>query len=74
MRSAICPRQQAKLLRVLQNQEVQRVDSPRRARWTRVVAATNDELRADIAGKRFQEDLYYRLSMQNCRRRGLRRA
>lgn len=55
---------QAKLLRVLQNQEVQRVGSltPQKAD-VRIVAATNKDLRSAITEKEFREDLYFRLSM-----------
>jgi DNA-binding NtrC family response regulator len=58
------PATQAKLLRVLQNQEIQRVGSPVvRKVNVRVVAATHRDLRAMTVGKAFREDLYYRLSM-----------
>jgi DNA-binding NtrC family response regulator len=55
---------QAKLLRVLQNQEVQRVGSltPQKAD-VRIVAATNKDLRSAILDRQFREDLYFRLSM-----------
>src|SRR5436190_22911923 len=55
---------QAKLLRVLQNQEVLSVGSvtPRKVDG-HVVAATNRDLEEMIAQQRFREDLYYRLAM-----------
>jgi len=59
---------QAKLLRVLQNQEVLRVGSltPRKIE-VRVIAATHRDLKTAIAEKHFREDLFYRLSMVEIR-------
>src|SRR6202521_1328300 len=55
---------QAKLLRVLQQREGQRVGSPTAPGVdVRVIGATNRQLRAMVADGQFRDDLYYRLAM-----------
>ncbi|MDY0351215.1 MAG: sigma-54 dependent transcriptional regulator [Desulfobulbaceae bacterium] len=64
---------QAKLLRAIQEREIQRVgsDAPIKVD-VRIIAATNRELLEDVRTGRFREDLYYRLNVINLRVPSLR--
>src|SRR5919107_794940 len=58
------PKTQAKVLRVLQEQEVERLGSARTIKVdVRVIAATNKNLEEGIQRGEFREDLYFRLNV-----------
>ncbi len=62
--SSMSPKLQVKLLRVLQENEFERVGESKTIRVDcRVVAATNQFLEDEIDAGRFREDLYYRLNV-----------
>ena len=55
---------QSKLLRVLQENQLERIGSTRQINIdVRVIAATNRNLKAQVAGGRFREDLFFRLNV-----------
>jgi len=57
---------QAKVLRVLQEQEFERVGGTKTIKVdVRLISATNKDLKEEIAQKRFRDDLYYRLNVVN---------
>lgn len=62
--SEVSPQVQAKLLRVLQERELERVGGNRTIKVdVRVIATTNRDLSKSVANKDFREDLYFRLNV-----------
>jgi DNA-binding NtrC family response regulator len=69
----ISPAVQVKLLRFLQEHEFERVGGNETVKVdVRVIAATNRDLKAEVAAGRFREDLFYRLNVINMEMPALR--
>jgi len=61
---AVSPAVQAKLLRVLETREFERLGGKETVKVDiRLVAATNQDLERDVVEKRFRQDLYYRVNV-----------
>jgi len=57
---------QSKLLRVLENKEIEKLGSTKTVKLDiRIVATTNRDLKKDVENGKFREDLYYRLNVIN---------
>ena len=67
------PRLQAKLLRALQEREIDKLGGTRPVRVdVRILAATNRDLMAEVRANRFREDLFFRLNVVSLRLPALR--